>query len=129
MADAQPAKRSDQAGKPPAPTPPPRFRFPTWWIVFAVALFAVNYWAGSRATQGPTRVRVPFSPFFLQQVRDGNVKQITSKGTAIQGTFEKKLRYNGSKPTTRFWTRPHRGGRTCCSVSARRSCSSSCSSG
>src|SRR5919202_3366665 len=104
MADAQPAKRSDQAGKPPAPAPPPRFRFPTWWIVFAVALFAVNYWAGSRATQGPTRVRVPYSPFFLQQVRDGHVKQITSKGTAIQGLFDKKLPYQDSKPTTRFKT-------------------------
>src|SRR5204863_3867123 len=34
----------------------------------------------------------------------GNVKEITSKGTAIQGTFRKKLQYAGSKPTTRFET-------------------------
>jgi cell division protease FtsH len=32
------------------------------------------------------------------------VKEITSKGTAIQGTFTQKLRYGGSKPTTRFRT-------------------------
>src|SRR2546430_8835279 len=32
------------------------------------------------------------------------VKEITSKGTAIQGTFNAKLRYGKSKPTTRFKT-------------------------
>jgi cell division protease FtsH len=32
------------------------------------------------------------------------VKEITSKGTAIQGTFTQKERYAGSKPTTRFRT-------------------------
>jgi cell division protease FtsH len=49
-------------------------------------------------------VRVPYSPFFLKQVEGGNVAEITSKGTAIQGTFKKKESYNGSKPTTRFMT-------------------------
>jgi cell division protease FtsH len=59
---------------------------------------------GSRATQPPSRVRVPYSPFFLQQVSAGHVKEITSKGTAIQGTFTERLRYAGSKPTMRFQT-------------------------
>jgi cell division protease FtsH len=59
---------------------------------------------GSRATQPPSRVRVPYSPFFLQQVSAGHVKEITSKGTAIQGTFTEKLRYAQSKPTMRFQT-------------------------
>jgi cell division protease FtsH len=103
--------RQKEAGPPPAPrgsspTPPQgsRFRPGRWWIIFALALLAFNFYFGSRATQPPSRVRVPYSPFFLEQVRAGHVKEITSKGTAIQGTFTQKERYAGSKPTTRFRT-------------------------
>ena len=54
---------------------------------------------------GPeSRVRVPYSPLFLEQVTKGNVEEITSKGTDIQGTFEKEVAVEGSKPTTRFRT-------------------------
>jgi len=72
--------------------------------VFGLVLLAINYYAGSRATQAPPRVRVPYSPFFLQQVTDGHVVSITSKGTAIQGTFSKAERYHGSKATKSFQT-------------------------
>jgi cell division protease FtsH len=92
---------------PPRGSPPPqlpRFRPSRGWILFALALLVVNFYAGSRATQPPSRVRVPYSPFFLQQVSAGHVKEITSKGTAIQGTFRQSERYAGSKPTTRFKT-------------------------
>ena len=51
-----------------------------------------------------SRVRVPYSPFFLQQVKTGNVEEITSKGTDIQGTFKKGVSFEESKPTTRFRT-------------------------
>ena len=51
-----------------------------------------------------SRVRVPYSPFFLQQVKTGNVEEITSKGTDIQGTFKKAVTFEDSKPTTRFRT-------------------------
>jgi len=64
----------------------------------------INFWFGSRATRAPERVRVPYSPFFLTQVSDGNVAEITAKGTAIQGTFKQKESYQGSKATTRFQT-------------------------
>ena len=89
-------------------------------------LLAINYWAGSRATQAQSRVRVPYSPFFLQQVRSGDVAEITSKGTAIQGTFKKAESYQGSKPSTRFQTeipglRGH--GRALASCSRRRASS------
>jgi cell division protease FtsH len=73
-------------------------------ILIALALFALNYWAASRATEQASRVRVPYSPFFVQQVKDGNVKEITSKGTAIQGEFGKKTTFEKSKPTTKFKT-------------------------
>jgi cell division protease FtsH len=57
---------------------------------------------------GQPRVKVPFSPYFLQQVQTGEVKSISSKGDVISGTFKTKLRYPpGSKtatPTTLFST-------------------------
>jgi cell division protease FtsH len=82
----------------------PNFRPGRGWILFFLALLAVNFFITTRATQPSSRVRVPYSPFFLQQVNDGHVKQITSKGTAIQGTFTQKESYNGSKPTKVFKT-------------------------
>ena len=102
MPEEQGAKQNDPAKAPGAR--PPRSRIGMWWIVFALGLLALNYWAGSHATKAPSRVRVPYSPFFLQQVRSGHVAEITSKGTAIQGTFKQKQRYEDSKPTTRFKT-------------------------
>jgi cell division protease FtsH len=98
--NAPPAPR----GSSPTSPQPPRFRFSRGWILFALALLAFNFYIGSRATQPQSRVRVPYSPFFLEQVSAKHVKEIMSKGTAIQGTFTKKLQYAGSKPTTRFRT-------------------------
>ena len=99
---------SAEPGKSPSPSgtkaQPPRFRLGWWWIAALLVLFAINYWAGSRATHAQSRVRVPYSPFFLQQVGSGDVAEITSKGTAIQGTFKKAESYQGSKPSTRFRT-------------------------
>src|SRR5438067_828643 len=98
--DAPPAPRGS------SPTPPqqPKFRPSRRWILFALALLAFNFYLGSRAMEPASRVRVPYSPFFLGQVRAGHVKAITSKGTAIQGTFTQKERYAGAKPRTRFET-------------------------
>ncbi len=108
------AAREDQrkdASPPPAPrgsspTGPQqrRFKIPRAWIFFGLLLLAFNFYFGTRATKPPSRVRVPYSPFFLDQVRAGNVSGITSKGTAIQGAFTHKERYGGSKPTLRFRT-------------------------
>jgi cell division protease FtsH len=72
--------------------------------VVGLVLLAFNFWAGQQATQPQSRVRVPYSPFFLQQVNGGNVAQITSKGTAIQGTLAKPVSYQGAKATTQFET-------------------------
>jgi cell division protease FtsH len=91
-------------GSSPASTSRLRFRPSRAWIAFFLALLVLNFYVSSRATQPPSRVRIPYSPFFLEQVRAGHVKEITSKGTAIQGTFKQQERYGGSKPTTRFTT-------------------------
>jgi cell division protease FtsH len=83
---------------------PPRFPVSRGWIIFALALLAVNIYFSSRASQPPARVRVPYSPFFVSQVKAGHVKEITSKGTAIQGSFTQKITFGKAKPTTRFKT-------------------------
>jgi cell division protease FtsH len=87
-------------------TPPqrPRFGFSPRWIVFFFALLAVDLFITSLLVGPESRTRVPYSPFFLQQVTTGNVEEITSKGTDIQGTFEREVTFEDSKPTTRFRT-------------------------
>jgi cell division protease FtsH len=109
--DARPGAPTGPGGSPPPPegsgqTPqqPPRFRFSRRWIIFALVLLAINFYIGSRATQPQSRVRVPYSPFFLNQVSSGNVREITSKGTAIQGNFREAVSYGKSKATRRFRT-------------------------
>jgi cell division protease FtsH len=90
---------------PPSPAPgKPRFRVSWRVLAFIAALLALNYWAGSMATKPASRVRVPYSPFFLQEVTAGRVASITSKGTAIQGTFVHKESYAGSKSSSLFRT-------------------------
>ena len=82
----------------------PRFRVGLAWIFLALVLLAINVYAGTRAMQPASRLRVPYSPFFLDQVNAGHVKDITSKGTAVQGTFTQPQSYAGSKSTTLFQT-------------------------
>src|SRR5262245_49350766 len=74
------------------------------WIVFFVALLVLSPVFSMRATEPASRVRVPYSPYFVDQVRADHVASISSKGTAIQGTLTKALSYDGSKPTDRFRT-------------------------
>ena len=72
--------------------------------MFALVLLAINFFVASRATESTSRVGVPYSPFFLNEVNAGHVKEITSKGTAIQGTFTEKIKYAKNDPTTDFKT-------------------------
>jgi cell division protease FtsH len=91
-----------------APSQPPPHRR-RGFLYFVLALFAIN-WLLVLLSQpsGPPRVRIPFQPFFLQQVRAGQVASISTKGDSVQGTFKTKLRYpSNSKtatPTTHFST-------------------------
>ncbi len=108
------SQQTDSAPKtpPPAPrgsTPPtdarrPWFRPSPRWIVFFLVVLALNVFLTSRAMEPGSRVRVAYSPFFLQQVKTGNVDEITSQGTDIQGTFKKEVAYKDEDPTTRFRT-------------------------
>ncbi len=107
------AQQADNAGRDTAPTPPgassstpnrPWYRPSPRWIAFFLLVLALDLFITSRAMGPESRERVAYSPFFLQQVSTGNVEEITSKGTDIQGTFREEVTYEDSKPTTRFRT-------------------------
>jgi cell division protease FtsH len=74
------------------------------YVVLIVAMLAVNYWGAHRVTQ-VQRIRVPYSPFFLDQVRSDNVDSVTSTGSKLQGSFSHATRPPGtSTAAVRFVT-------------------------
>ena len=92
-----------------APTGPPTHRRPGF-LWFVLILLAIN-WASYflfQPTASEQRVTVPFSPYFLQQVKAGQVSSLSSKGDTIQGKFTAKQRYPASDkkatPTKLFAT-------------------------
>jgi cell division protease FtsH len=120
-ANAHPPMPRDKRGWHVAPAPdgrgmpeqassgPPAHRRPGF-IWFVLILITLN-WASVllfQPSSGQPRVTVPFYPFFLTEVRSGQVKTISSKGDTVQGTFRSKLRYPASDrkatPTTLFAT-------------------------
>jgi cell division protease FtsH len=93
----------DGRGAPPAQRPPlmPRNRRGTF-IGVLIALLALNFILAI-ATGGPAnRTRIPYEPFFIDQVRAGNVQEISSTDQTIEGTLKKKAEYTppGGKPKT-----------------------------
>jgi cell division protease FtsH len=87
------APAPDGRGMPDQHKPRPPHRLRGFWI-FVIVLLAVN-WLSVLLIQPSSqpRVKVPFSPYFLQQLDAGKVKSISSRGDTIQGTFKTKLRY------------------------------------
>jgi cell division protease FtsH len=73
--------------------PPPHRRRGFLW--FVLLLIAFNWLSVLliNPSSGEQRVTVSFNPFFLAEVKAGQVKSISSTGYTIQGTFKVKLRY------------------------------------
>ncbi|MDW5593675.1 ATP-dependent zinc metalloprotease FtsH [Conexibacter stalactiti] len=72
----------------------PRMPGGRWGILaFVVVLLGLNWWISSRALSPGERVQVPYNPQFLQEVRDGNVREISSTGASIQGDFKRDVTY------------------------------------
>src|SRR3954451_7194644 len=76
----------------------PRMRF----LLIVFALLALNYVSVAMLAPGrEVPVRVPYSPTFLQQVRDGNVERISSTGATVEGRFKKDVTYPRSGADSR----------------------------
>jgi cell division protease FtsH len=65
------------------------------YVVLLLVALGLNYWGAHRALQ-VTRIRVPYSPFFLQQVRAGNVVSVTSTASKLQGDFARATKPPGT---------------------------------
>ena len=96
----------DGRGGPPAK--PPRGPNPRWLaVILIVALLALNFWVSSQVLGPNPRVRIPYSPTFLQQVDEKNVSSISSTGNSIEGTLKKAIKYpadSTSAPTTPYFS-------------------------
>jgi cell division protease FtsH len=103
------APAPDGRGIPAAPPSGGRRRFGRFgW--FVLGLLALNWLSVLLFTPGSTqpRVAIPFSPVFLQDVKAGRVKSISSTTDTIDGTFTSRQRYpptnKAATPTTLFTT-------------------------
>src|SRR5918999_1782730 len=104
---ADPAPASSQE-RPPAQKAPmfPRSRA---FLAFLVGLIALNLLI-SFLTGGPEeRPRVPYQPFFLEQVEAGNVRSIASQEDSIEGELKRPATYDppgedGPRQILRFET-------------------------
>jgi cell division protease FtsH len=64
------------------------------FITVLVGLLVLNL-VLSFATGGPPgRAQVPYQPFFVGQLKAGNVSEITSQGDSLEGTLRKKATYD-----------------------------------
>ena len=83
-----------------------RFRSPPMRILLVIAvLLAINYATVALFAPGDEKpVRVPYSPTFLEQVRDKNVERISTTGETVEGKFKKEVKYGKADPSTAFET-------------------------
>jgi cell division protease FtsH len=64
------------------------------FVTFLVLLLIINL-VLSFATGGPaSRTRVPYQPFFVNQLSANNVQQITSRAASIEGQLKKEATYD-----------------------------------
>ena len=107
----QPPTERPPTGSPPSEQQqrPPLLPRNRWLLGFILALFAVNLILSFTTGGPPTRQQVPYQPFFVDQVRAGNVSTITSTGDSIEGNLKNGVRYDppggaGPRTVTKFKT-------------------------
>src|SRR5688572_3345490 len=69
------------------------------FLAILAVLFLLNWLIVAIFAPAEDRIRVPYNPNFVQQVRDGNVKEISSSGDTVQGEFKKEVEFEGDKAT------------------------------
>jgi cell division protease FtsH len=98
---ARPDKRPED-GRVAGMRPPGGRRF--WW--FLLGLLVLNWLVVYLVPEGDERLEVPYT-VFREQVNDGNVEEVTSRGDTIQGVFAKPVTYppgEGGETSEEFQT-------------------------
>ena len=89
MPDPAPPPTTQRAKEGDAPSRPPLIPRSGTFIALVVGLLIVNL-VISFMTGGPSdRERVPYQPFFVDQLTAGNVDEITSQADSIEGELER----------------------------------------
>jgi cell division protease FtsH len=88
----------DGRGKPKQKQPMLPFS-PRRFFGIILLLLVVNWAVVALLAPAEKRIRVPYTPTFLTQVREGNVKEISSEGETVQGEFKDDVDYKGDKAT------------------------------
>jgi cell division protease FtsH len=77
-------------------------------VLLVLGLLALNLYISSNALKPASRVQIPYSPTFLNQVKSHNVTSTDSTGDSIQGTFKTPVTYpptsKTAEPTKLFAT-------------------------
>ncbi len=66
---------------------------PRRFIAILLGLFVLNWLIVAVFAPPEKRIKVPYSPTFLQEVRKGNVSEISSTGDTVKGEFKKAVKY------------------------------------
>ncbi len=75
----------------------------TFWLI-VVVLLALNWAIASSILGGDDRLHVPYTSF-LEEVEEGNVEEVTSRGETIQGRFDTAVSdSSGNRWSTAFET-------------------------
>src|SRR4051794_3746425 len=86
----------DGRGAPPK-KPPMLPWSPRRFIGILILLLALNWGLAAILAPPKKRIRVPYTPVFLDQVRAGNVSSISSEGDTVEGDFRKDVKYKKDK--------------------------------
>jgi cell division protease FtsH len=74
-----------------------------WFIAILLGLLVVNVVISVVTSGPPGRQRVPYQPFFVDQVKAGNVMEISSQQDSIEGELKSEATYDppgDAKPVT-----------------------------
>jgi cell division protease FtsH len=79
-----------------APEKPPMLPWsPRRFLIILALLFLLNWAIVAIFAPAEPRIDVPYNPNFLAQLRDGNVREISSTGETIKGEFKREVTYKG----------------------------------
>jgi cell division protease FtsH len=103
-AESSPPRKADPSGWRVDPAPdgrgakpeskPPMIPRSRVFIAFLLGLLAVNLVVSFVTGSPEERERVPYQPFFVEQVEDGNVSEISSQEDSIEGELKSEATYD-----------------------------------